>query len=115
MKIVINSDFGGFGLSDEAFERYLELKGIEFARVSRAFGGADYYEAGHVEEDGHYLSVYDIERNDPDLIRVVEELGGEANGNYSSLKIVEIPEDVEWEIDEYDGMEHVAEKHRTWR
>lgn len=114
MKIVINSDFGGFGLSDAAFERYLELKGIEFARVSKTFGFADYYKAGHIDEDDHYLSYYDIARNDPILVQVVEELDGEANGHYSSLKIVEIPEDVEWEIDEYDGMEHVAEKHRTW-
>jgi hypothetical protein len=115
MKIVINSDFGGFGLSDAAFERYLELKGIEFARVSKTFGFADYYKAGHIDEDDHYLSFYDITRNDPILVQVVEELGGEANGHYSSLKVVEIPDDVEWEIDEYDGMEHVAEKHRTWR
>jgi len=30
------------------------------------------------------------------------------------LKIVDIPDGVEWEIEEYDGMEWVAEKHRTW-
>ena len=49
------------------------------------------------------------------LVEVVEKLGSAANGSHASLKIVEIPENVEWEIDEYDGMEHVAEKHRTWR
>jgi hypothetical protein len=30
------------------------------------------------------------------------------------LKIVEVPADVEWVIDVYDGNEHVAEAHRTW-
>jgi hypothetical protein len=31
------------------------------------------------------------------------------------LEIVEIPDDVEYTIEEYDGLEHIAEKHRTWR
>jgi hypothetical protein len=114
MKIVINSDFGGFGLSDEAFERYLELKGWEFARVSRTFGGADYYRAGHIFEDDHYLSYYDIARNDSLLVQVVEELAERANGQYSSLKVVDVPDDVDWQIAEHDGREWVAEKHRTW-
>ena len=32
----------------------------------------------------------------------------------ANLKMVEIPDDVEWEIADYDGKEWVAEKHRTW-
>ncbi len=36
-------------------------------------------------------------------------------GPHSELKVVEIPDDVEFFIKDYDGMEHVAEKHRTWR
>lgn len=114
MKIVINSDFGGFSLSDAAFERYLELKGIEFARTSTPFGSANYYKAGHIDEDDYYLSYYDIKRDDPILVQVVEEMGEEANGHYSSLKVVEIPDDVEWILQEYDGAEHIAEAHRRW-
>lgn len=30
------------------------------------------------------------------------------------LGIIEIPDDVDWEIDYDDGVEHVAEKHREW-
>jgi len=45
----------------------------------------------------------------------VEELGEKANGQCADLKIVEIPDDVEYEIEEYDGVEWVAENHRTWR
>jgi len=41
-------------------------------------------------------------------------MGHLTNGSYSRLKIVEVPDDVEWEVDEYDGNEWVAEKHRTW-
>ena len=36
------------------------------------------------------------------------------NAVRANHKIVEIPADVEWQIQEYDGMEWVAEKHRTW-
>jgi len=56
----------------------------------------------------------DIPRTDPDLIKVIGELGDEANGRFSKLKIIKIPDDVEWEIEEYDGNEWIAEKHRRW-
>ena len=53
-------------------------------------------------------------RSNPILIKVVEELGDEANGSCAELEIVEIPEDVEYEIDEYDGIESIHEVHRSW-
>ncbi len=53
-------------------------------------------------------------RTDPLLIQVIEELGKKANGYCASLKIVEIPDGVDYKISEYDGSEHIAEKHRTW-
>ena len=90
MKVVINRCFGGFGLSDEALARYNELAGTNLE---------------------HY---YGIERNDPLLVQVVEELGAKANGFCADLKIVDIPDDVEWYVHEYDGLESVYEKHRIW-
>lgn len=55
-------------------------------------------------------------RQSEELLSVIEELGTEkSSGVFSKLKIVEIPDDVEYEIEEYDGMEWVSEKHRTWR
>jgi len=59
-------------------------------------------------------SVDDIERNDPALVRTVEDLKERANGYAAELKVVEIPDDVDWEITEYDGLEQVEEKHRVW-
>jgi len=56
-----------------------------------------------------------IARDDPYLVKVVEELGPRANGDFAELKIVDIPADVEWQIAEYDGNEWIAEKHRTWK
>lgn len=61
------------------------------------------------------LSDYQIDRTDPDLIKIIETMGSaEASGRVSELKIIEIPDDVDWVIDEYDGLEWVAERHRTW-
>ena len=56
----------------------------------------------------------DIPRNDPILVQVVEELGKQADGELASLKIVEIPDYVNWEIENYDGCETVREVHRSW-
>jgi hypothetical protein len=53
-------------------------------------------------------------RNDPLIVRVVEELGKKANGWAADLQIVEIPDDIDYEIDDYDGVESVHEKYRSW-
>jgi hypothetical protein len=91
-KVVINTCFGGFGLSDLARVTIAERKRVK------------------VED----ISEYDLDRDDYDLVTVVEGLGKLANGSYAKLKVVEIPADVQWHIEEYDGSEHVAENHRTW-
>ena len=91
-KVVINACHGGFGLSDSATEEYKRRRGIS-------------------DPNWYY---YDIERDDAILIDIIERMGDDADGRFSELKIVEIPADVEWTIMEYDGLEWVAEKHRTW-
>jgi len=57
---------------------------------------------------------HDIERNDPKLIQVVEELGKAANSNHAELEVIEIPDNISWEVDEYDGNERIVESHRSW-
>jgi hypothetical protein len=64
--------------------------------------------------DGGYFCERDIERHDPALVETVEQLGEKANGRCAKLEIVTIPDDTEYVIEEYDGMEWIAEKHRTW-
>ena len=88
MKIVINDCYGGFGLSEQATNWMTEKMG-EF-----------YYG--------------DIERNNPILVQCIEELGSNANDTFSKLKIVKIPDEVKWEINDYDGMETIHEIHRVW-
>jgi hypothetical protein len=120
MKVAINRCFGGFGLSNEAFELLLQKKGIEFQKVpakdSFRERDSDYYFKGHVGEEEHFLWDYQFigDRSDPDLISVLEEMGDKANGWAAEIAIIDIPDDVKWHIHEYDGMEHVAEDHRTW-
>jgi hypothetical protein len=64
--------------------------------------------------------LYDLEdqsneiRSHPDLVFVVEKLGKKSWGDYAELKIVDVPDDVKWEIDDYDGMETIHECHKTW-
>jgi len=55
-----------------------------------------------------------IPRDDQRLVQVVEELRGEANGHCAELKVVTIPDDVQWVIVKKDGSEQVSEQHRTW-
>lgn len=93
IKIVINADYGGFGLSEAALEEYKNRKGI-------------------TDENFYH---WDIPRDCPVLVAMIEEQGTGINGPYSYLKIVEIPEDVDWYIEENDGDEWIAERHRTWR
>ena len=90
MKIVINRCFGGFGLSKKAYKRLTEL-GIPVNSVWNQAG-----------------------RSNKLLIQVIEELGKEADGSFAKLKIVEVPDDVKWRIQEYDGIEWIAERYRTW-
>ena len=118
MKVVINRCYGGFGLSDLAFEKLLERKGIAFECVeneSRLMGNT-YYAAGHANKPDRHIDCYDYYDNrcDPDLVAVVEEMGKAANGWAAELAVVDIPEGIEWHIGEYDGIEHVAENHRVW-
>lgn len=80
-KVVYNSYYGGFGLSDKAQKLLNELKGEE----------VDYY---------------DLPRHDKDLVAVVEELGSEASGRFNSVVIAEIDSD-RYRISEYDGWEKV--------
>jgi hypothetical protein len=49
------------------------------------------------------------------LVKIVEEMGEQAGQKgITKLKVVEIPDNIEWSVHEYDGSEWVAEAHRTW-
>lgn len=141
MKIVVNTCYGGFSLSHEGCLRYLELAGkkvwLEENEKYKSIGPTYWLvpKEERVEDlsskEWHKLSLEqriahneaqkgqtfycrDLMRDDPILVRVVEEMGEKANGSCASLDIREIPDGIEWQIEEYDGREWIAEKHRTW-
>jgi hypothetical protein len=60
------------------------------------------------------LTCPNIARDDSDLVEVVEQLGTRSNDALSTLEVIEIPEDVKWYVQDCEGIEHVAEEHRTW-
>ena len=112
-KVVVNACFGGYGLSHEAVMRYAELAMINIIRVEGEIKSICHYYKDVVSDDT-YFSIDDIERDDPLLVQVVEELGEKADGDHAKLRIADVPDDVIWYIDEYDGSETVSEVHRTW-
>lgn len=113
MKVVINSCYGGFSLSERAIELLFDKKGWTLVKKVLDSSFTSYYKDS-IEEDNYFYEG-DIDRNDPELVAVVEELGDEANGWAAELKIIDIPNDVKWYNEEYDGLEWIAEEHRTWR
>ena len=114
-RIVINRQFGGFSLSRQAALLYLELSGIPYTFEPQLDRDTQNRIGDRIVVNGKDFWDRDIPRDDPALVAVVHRLGSEAGGDYATLKIVEIPGDVDWFVDEYDGKEWVAEKHRTWR
>lgn len=141
MKIVVNKCYGGFGLSPKAVKRYLEQKGKEcyfYKQTKYDFrDGENKYDKIDNPEDHQSAVVYtftedlgksvndinnkdgwfyerDVDRTDEDLVGVVEELGEDANGPHASLQIKDIPDGIDYIIDEYDGIETIREQHRTW-
>jgi hypothetical protein len=118
MKVVVNRCYGGFGISDEAVMRYAELSGILlFKKADNRFSSIPmihYYTDASCADEYYWYHTSQIERNDPILVKVVEELGERSHGYLAKLEIVEIPEGIDWHIDEYDGIESVHENHRSW-
>jgi len=100
MRVVLNKCHGGFEISERC---------AEFLRVHGWDVTANEVNYEYDLDDQKYL------RTHPMLIRAIEELGKSAwNEDVSDLKIIEVPNEVNWHIEDYDGEEWVAEDHRTW-
>jgi len=101
MKIVINNCFGGFSVTEAV---YNEL-GVKWD----GYGYIENKDLGIESDDYHAY------RQDTKLINAIEKVGlHESSGSCAELKIVDIPEDVDFYIHDYDGMETINEKHRSW-
>jgi len=88
-KVVYNSCYGGFSLSEKAQEWFEQHGHPSWAEYSP-----------------------DIPRHHPLLVQCVEELRDEASGKYARLRIAEIKGNKYW-IEEYDGQEWVHTPENT--
>lgn len=102
-KVVYNACHGGFSLSRKAVLRAREISG------DPKWGGqciaGDNWAGWDCDMD--YGHIEGVKRSDPVLVRVVEELGVDANGDCAQLKIEDVPPGTAYRIDEYDGSETV--------
>jgi hypothetical protein len=139
MKVILNKCYGGFDVSSEGYKLYAKKKGLNLffyktsnlnyrflEKISCSHNsilnycftkdfGLNICKDDMTHEDWDTLLNLDTShRTDPILIEVVEELGKEASGTFGNLQIVEIPDDMEYEIEDYDGVETLHELHRSW-
>jgi hypothetical protein len=126
-KVVYNACFGGFGLSREACQRYFDIKGQkvwiedhkpkilgmfdvwlvppeERVKKKKSMSSEECleYNKKYSEQTWYYMNV---DRHDPVLVQVVEELGDKANGEFAKLRIEEVYGP--YRITEYDGNESI--------
>lgn len=137
-KVILNKCFGGFDVSKEAYELYAKKKGLELfcyemdikdikkpiyryaTKKISLFNNYFIKDFGNnvriTNEDYEKYNLYldTSHREDPILIEVIEELGEKANGRFGELKIVEIPDELDYVIDEYDGIETLHQKVQEW-
>ena len=101
IKVVYNACHGGFGLSNEAKDRMVELGYEMELNPSYDPTGVDWYN----RTQKYKIYDGDIPRHNPILVQVVEELGDKANDEFAKLRIEEVSGP--YRIDEYDGFESV--------
>lgn len=133
-KVILNKCFGGFMPSRKAYELYAKKKGLEFYIYEISIDNRE-MKYHKVDETDSMFIVYltkdygdvidsinnkdrlyldENHREDATLIEVIEELGDDASSDISSLKIVEIPDDLDYVIDNYDGIETLHQRVQEW-
>lgn len=131
-KMVLNKCHGGFSISARAVKRLAELKNQPCYFFKDDFNkrkshltpttleeieasNCHFYRVLDIEDPNklscsellkHEHSSSNLDRTDPMLIQVIEELGKKANGQCAELKIVEFNHVIE--INDYDGYESIA-------
>lgn len=106
MKVVYNACFGGFSLSPEAML-------LLWKRGMKEIGTPveEYYPP---EDRKSRAGILGYQHAIDQWREYAEMTPKQRKSERRKLAIVEIPDDVKWHVDEYDGNEHIAEDHRTW-
>lgn len=126
-RVVYNNCFGGFGLHEDVVKWVRENRDSleeEYAdedidNIAERTISGEYYPdgSGPKREYSTYVHPYRLDRENPLLADIVEgktEYDGQVSADVSSLRVAEVPDGVEWTIEEYDGSETVRETARTF-
>lgn len=142
MKIILNSNFTNFAISELAYFELIRRDGIypkdkksiddfmiligeeysskfisKLVKYKDEFFKHPLYENEIIRNGFVYSMIEYIQdyRYNHTLVSIVEELGQLASGENSLLKVVEIPNDLKYYyIDNNNGIESVHETHRVW-
>jgi hypothetical protein len=112
-RVVYNACYGGYSVHRDAVA-WMREQGDEDAEDATLPG--EYYDDGSGPKSD-WEPVYSIPRDNELLAKMVlRETGydGPVGGRHADLSVAEVPDNVEWTIDEYDGQETVREKARTF-
>jgi hypothetical protein len=133
MKVILNKCYGGFGISREGYELYCMKKGLtpnfyindvpNYLIKKKDCDNLSFY--CFLKDYGDRILETEVDwkthlylntsyRDDPILIEVVEELGEKASGRFANLEVVDIPDDMDYVIDNYDGIETLHANVPTW-
>lgn len=104
MKVIINNQYGGYGLSTEILKMYLERTNTPY---TTSYQSGDYYSYDCIVVDGDSFTSDCIQRHDPVLVEILEEVGYVNKG----LQIVVVPDFAKYSLGEYDGKEWIES---TW-
>lgn len=99
-KIVYNAQHGGFSISKKALEHLIALGHEGAIAIKKEYEGLPYSFRSY--SLGNHIS-----RSDALLVKTVEFLGEDANGECARLRIEEVGDNVHVQIEEYDGKESV--------
>lgn len=140
MQVLINRCYGGFNISGQVLFELIENKSelIKVHKFNEWFTSTHEYETDAYKEfkpdwlinsweniiiNNITKLVYRLnEGDDPikfrsnkELINIFNKLGKEKfSGPFADIQLIDIPDNIEVKLSEYDGVEWIAEKHRTW-
>lgn len=116
VKVVINSCYGEFSVSQTVYRYLIDKKGWQ---ISSKICDPNQKFIFYSERDKDYCCIFiQKDRANPDLIDAIETIGLDNSvdaNRFAKLQIFDIPDNIKWYISEYDGWEEIHEEHRIWR
>ncbi len=112
-KVVVNAEVGSvFSLSEIAWQMLAAIKGLRFSHCDPG-GLCCYLSEGEGEPERPFYC-REMDRSDDALVRTVERLGTLANAGHTNLRIVAVPDNVDWEVRSVHGYEYVTDGKKIW-